>query len=145
MKAVKIKFLTKYNAILAALLSLLGFSSSCGIFPGTEYGTPHAKFIVNGNIVSATTNQAVQGIKVKMAYDSTTSSVNGIYSVKDGFGFPQSQTYTVTFRDIDGAANGQLQDLDTTIEFKDPKFTNGDGHWYEGETTKELDIKLKPK
>ncbi len=54
-------------------------------------------------------------------------------------------TFNIQYRDEDGAANGEYNDLDTIIEFKNPQFVNGDGSWYAGETSKEFDIKLTPK
>jgi hypothetical protein len=56
-----------------------------------------------------------------------------------------NQTYSVKFQDIKGEALRQYSDLDTTVEFKNPVFVKGDGHWYSGETEKDIDVKLKPK
>lgn len=45
------RILTTYNVLLSGLLALLGFASSCE--SRAEYGTPSAKFIVNGTVTSA--------------------------------------------------------------------------------------------
>jgi hypothetical protein len=88
-----------------------------------EYGTPSAKFIVKGKVESSVTNQPIQNIRV----------------------YPEAQTFPIRFHDIDGNLQGEFNNLDTVVEFKNPQFTNGDGHWYKGETSKEFNIQLKPK
>jgi putative lipoprotein (rSAM/lipoprotein system) len=151
MNIIKVRFLTGFNVILTALSALLGFATACERFPRMEYGTPHATFITKGRITSVQNNNPIPGIEVRMIADSNRiqidsikSGIDGLYSV-DGSLFPVSQILTMHFRDIDGIANGEFQDLDTVIEFKDPVFRDGDGHWYQGETEKELNVKLNPK
>jgi putative lipoprotein (rSAM/lipoprotein system) len=143
MKKVEMRFLKTYNIIIASLLALLGFASSC--ITRTEYGTPSAKFIVKGKVQSIGSNEAVENIRVIMKGDTANTDTEGKYQVIDNLGFPSSQTYSIQFQDIDEALNGEFENLDTIVEFKNPVFTNGDGDWYSGETSKELDIKLKPK
>jgi putative lipoprotein (rSAM/lipoprotein system) len=151
MKIIKLRFLTSYNVLITAVLALLGFATACERFPRMEYGTPHATFIAKGNITSAESNIPIPGIQVRMVADSNriqvdsiNSGSDGMYSV-DGFGSPMSQSFTLHFRDVDGTTNGEFQNLDTVVEFKDPIFIDGDGHWYQGETEQELNIKLNPK
>ena len=143
MKKVKIKFFKTSNAIIFGLLALLGFTTSCE--KKVEYGTPSAKFIVNGKVISSDSNEAINNIRVVMRGDTTKTDNEGKYQVVDKYGFPSDQTYDIQFQDIDGATNGDYQNLDTIIEFKDPQFINGDGNWYSGETSKELDIELNKK
>ncbi len=146
MSKAKITFLKTSNAILAGLIALLGFASSCEkINPKVEYGTPSAKFIVNGRVLSADSYKAIPNIRVVMRNDSTTTDSEGRYQVVDNFGFPTDQSYAIQFKDMDGAANGDYQNLDTVLEFKDPQFENGDGNWYSGESSKTLDIELNQK
>ena len=143
MKKVKIKFFKTSNAIIFGLLALLGFTTSCE--KKVEYGTPSAKFIVNGKVISSDSNEAINNIRVVMRGDTTKTDNEGKYQVVDKYGFPSDQTYDIQFQDIDGATNGDYQNLDTIIEFKNPQFINGDGNWYSGETSKELDIELNKK
>ena len=145
MKKVKNKFFKISNAIIAGMISMLGFASACDKDPKVEYGTPSAKFIVNGKVKSAASNEAIKNIKVVMQGNTATTDDEGKYQVVDGNGFPIDQVYSIQFQDIDGVQNGAYQDLDTIVEFKDSKFIKGDGKWYQGETSKELDIVLKPK
>jgi putative lipoprotein (rSAM/lipoprotein system) len=151
MKIIKHKFLSGYNVIITALMALLGFSTACEPLGGTEYGVPHARFIVKGKIVSSDGNIPVPGIKVRMQqdtniryYDSAFSETNGNYLV-DVQDFPESQTYKIEFIDTDGTANGEFQTLDTVVEFKEPTFTGGSGSWDQGETQKIFNVALKPK
>jgi putative lipoprotein (rSAM/lipoprotein system) len=143
MKKVEIRFLKTYNAIIAAALALMGFGYSC--ITRTEYGVPSAKFIVNGKVESIGSNEAVENIRVTLNSDTALTDASGNYKVEDRYGFPSDQTYNIKFQDIDGVLNGEFNDLDTTVEFKNPVFTNGNGDWYAGETSKEFDVKLDPK
>lgn len=141
--AMRIKILKTYNVLLVGLLAILGFTTACD--SKDEYGTPSAKFIVNGTVKSLENDQPIKNISVTIQGDTAYTDVNGAYQVVDKFGFPKDQTFNIEFSDIDGKANGEFNDLDTIVEFKDPKFTNGDGDWYSGETSKEFDVKLTPK
>jgi putative lipoprotein (rSAM/lipoprotein system) len=85
------------------------------------------------------------GIQVIMKNDTSFTDNEGKYEVVDEGAFPTNQTYTIQFRDIDNELNGSFIDRDTLVEFKNPEFSHGNGHWYEGETTKEFNIKLTPK
>lgn len=149
MKKLETRVLTIYGAIIAWVMAVLGFSCD-RVLPGrTEYGTPSAKFILKGKTYSKTTNTAIKGIKVvgksgNWGADSAITDATGNYQLEI-IAFPTSQTFNVQFKDVDGAANGEFSDLDTTVEFKDPKFINGDKHWYSGETSKDFDVKLDPK
>ena len=139
----RIKFLKTYNAIIVGLLAILGFVSSCD--SKDEYGTPSAKFIVNGKVTSSETEQAIENIRVVMQGDTTYTNSDGVYQVVDKWGFPTYQTYNIQFLDVDGEINNEFSDLDTIVEFKDPEFSGGDGDWYSGETSKDFDVKLTPK
>jgi putative lipoprotein (rSAM/lipoprotein system) len=149
MKSVKTSLLRKYNSLICIILSLLGFTTACSLIqteygtPATEYGTPHATFIVKGSVKSESASTSVQGIRVVMGSDSTYSDASGKYEVNVS-AFPEDQTFTLKFKDVDGSANGAFQNQETTVTFTDPTFTGGSG-WYEGETEKALDIKLKSK
>lgn len=146
MKNIKSNIFKKYNAIIAALIGLLGYScSDGGDDPVVEYGTPSAKFIVKGKVVSAETKKGIENIRVIMVNDTTFTDSEGKYQVVDEHGFPVSQKYTIKLQDIDGDLNGEFQDKESDVEFKDPKFTGGNGNWYSGETSKEFDIEMDNK
>ena len=142
MKKVIRRILKSYNLILASMLTVLGFSVSCEM--KAEYGVPSAKFIVNGNVQSSLDNTPVKNIRVIMQGDTTLTDDSGNFVVMDKYGFPTSQIFDIKFLDIDSTENGSFENKDTTVSFVNPKFTKGNGHWYEGETSKELNIKLKP-
>ncbi len=143
MNKVQINFLKAYSKLIAGLLTIMGYAMSCDSLD--EYGTPSAKFIVNGNVSSLETNLPIKNIRVIMQTDTAFTDAAGNYQVADKWGFPEDQSYAVRFQDIDLEANGSYHDLDTIVEFTDPKFTDGDGDWYSGETSKKLDVKLNPK
>ena len=141
MERIQIKCLKTYNAIIYAILSALGFSmSSCG----SEYGTPEATFVVQGKVTDSRTNQPIKDIQVEMVRNKVFTNADGKYEISINY-FPDDQTFPIRFQDVDGDLNGSYMDLDTIVEFKDPKFTGGDKKWYEGKTTKEFNIQLNPK
>lgn len=144
MKPFEQKFLSTYNLLLTALMSLLGFSNCEIIEPRVEYGTPSATFKVNGKVTDLLTSRAIQDIKVLMQGDSTQTDSEGRFSLSQ-VSFPADQSFVIQFKDIDGAANGgQFQPKDTLVEFKDSQFTGGDDSWYAGETSLELNLNLEP-
>ena len=108
------------------------------------YGTPSAKFIINGKVESLESDMPVRDIKVFITGDTSKTDANGNYTLATS-GFPHDQSINISFQDIDSTLNGEFEDLDTIAVFKDAKYTNGDNHWYRGETSKELNIKLKTK
>jgi putative lipoprotein (rSAM/lipoprotein system) len=146
MKKLGRKFILINNSIIAAFLTLLGFGTSCEKIGGggtqSMYGTPSAKFIIKGNVSSLESDKPVRDIKVFITGDTSKTDADGNYTLATG-GFPKDQSINISFQDIDSTLNGEFGNLDTTAVFKDPKYINGDGHWYRGETSKELNIKLK--
>lgn len=146
MKKAKNKFYKTSNAIIFGLLALLGFASSCEKNNiKAEYGTPSAKFIVNGKVESKETNSLIKSIRVIMNRDTSFTDSEGHYQVNEINGFPDNQTFQINFQDIDGTLNGDYKNLDTVVEFVNPQFVNGDGSWYAGETSKEFNVKLDKK
>ena len=137
-----------YYSVIAGILTLLGFATSCekigngGIV--CMYGTPSAKFIIKGKVSSLDSDKPVQDVKVFIAGDTSKTDAAGNYLLASS-GFPVDQSINISFQDIDSTLNGEFENLDTTAVFKDPEYINGDGHWYRGETSKVLNIKLKTK
>ncbi len=146
MKKAKNKFYKTSNVIIWGLMAFFGFASSCNKLPNfkTEYGTPHAKFIVNGKVAAIGTNTPIENIRVIMSRDTSFTDSQGKYQVSNT-DFPANQTFQINFKDVDSTANGDYKSLDTTVEFVDPKFTDGDGHWNAGETSEEFDVELDKK
>lgn len=143
----KIKLLNACNLIIAGLCALLGFAS-CTTFGADEYGTPSAKFIVNGKVLSKETQQPLKNVRVIMQEtinylpfnpDTTFTDDKGIYQlIRESF--PQEQTFLIQFQAVDN----NYTPLDTLVTFSNPEFTGGSGNWYAGETSKKVDVKLTP-
>jgi len=148
MKKARIKILTFYNFVIGALLSALGFLSSCeeviGPEPRAEYGAPYATFKVNGKIQSSQTDEPLPNIRVVMHYDTVYSNGQGIYETETQ-AFPDEQEFSIRFQDIDSTQNGSYATADTVVKFTNPDFTGNSGDWNAGETSKEFNIKLDPK
>jgi putative lipoprotein (rSAM/lipoprotein system) len=145
MRALAIPFLKRYNKFIIILLGILGFASACK--PETEadeYGCPYATFRVKGTIKDNTNNQAINNIRITMGYGTAVSDANGNFEVSD-VSYPLDTTYQIKLEDVDGVLNGEYSALDTTVSFKNAKYTHGDGGWYSGETSKQVEYKMKPK
>jgi putative lipoprotein (rSAM/lipoprotein system) len=139
------------NKSISYLISFLGIGSAV-IFngcmygsPAVEYGTPHAVFKVTGKVTSKA-GEDIQGIKVIVNSGGVTrTDGSGIYKT-DITDFPKDQEYSVQFMDDDGSMNGgEFVTLDTVVKFTDPKFEDGDGDWFRGFASKELNVKLERK
>lgn len=130
------------NKLILVFLALLGFSCSLdGPDPVAEYGMPSADFKAYGSIIDESTLNKLSNVEVAMQGDTVYSDENGNYEIKT-VNFPQSQMFTISFKDVDGSLNGVYLPKDTVVDFSDIDFTNGDGAWYSGEKTKEINIKL---
>ena len=63
MKKLKIKFLKKYSALIAAVVGLFS-SSSCSMVQPVEYGTPSARYVVDGKVTDNGTGKPIENIRV---------------------------------------------------------------------------------
>lgn len=98
--------------------SVFGFFSLSGmlfIFQAC-YGTPQdfgSDVLVQGHVVSAENNQAIDGIKVSVdgLPQYTTSAQDGSFNMY----CPRQASYSFVFTDIDGEANGVYVQKDTLI------------------------------
>lgn len=133
-----------YKKLFSFILSMLGIGatfSACEWNAPMEYGTPHARFKVNGKVTDKM-NKEIQGVKVIMQYDTVYTNNLGNYEINTS-DFPSSKNFPISFEDVDGSTNGLYVKMDTIVAFVDPEFINGDGHWYSGETSEEFNIQLK--
>lgn len=158
MKFIRLKTLRNYNLIITTLMAMLGFATACDIINSyDEYGCPNADFIVKGKVTSKITGESLTSIKVVLgdAYtsndkiyfygiDSLITDNQGNYEVQSSSTPSDTITYVIHFEDIDGTENGSFQSLDTSITVIDPQFIGGDGDWYQGKVTQELNIELTP-
>lgn len=149
MTPIKIRIFNSYNSFILLMLSLLGFSTSCeDDNKAMMYGVPIAGFKVIGKVESALDSKPIPDIIIEAREDYLKgigfSKPDGTYEAGIG-DYPGDHTYRLKFVDTDGALNGEYESLDTTVVFKDPKFTGGDGAWYRGIAEQELNVKLKPR
>ena len=157
----RVRFYHWYNAVLTALLSMLGYGCSSEEpmdMYGTpvEYGCPHADYIFKG-LVTDEAGTPIQGIKTSLkdfygetpqyvdTVDSILTDASGKYQV--GYDGMKSSRMKLVVEDIDGEANGgEFQndtldlDFDKTVQTKE-----GDGRWYGGVFEISQDVKLKKK
>ena len=170
MEKVKKLFLRKCNAVLAALLGVFGFSCSCdnGDNSYLMYGvpTPSAGFVIKGAVMNKIDNQPIEDIQVKIAVTFVNANdeeqtvylepkkqtdEEGSFKLrKQGIleNILQSDVFSaaVHFSDIDGEKNGLFENKVVGLNIEDFEETKPpSGHWFLGEFTKTLDVKLTPK
>ena len=153
----RVRFNRWYNAVLTALLGLLGFESCDPVdeygAPPVEYGTPYAHYEVKGQVTDEAGNP-IQGIQISanssvfdsQLYQSVTSDETGHYTLSERRLFV-SDDDRIEFKDVDGEANGGLF-RDTTLNMRDmpmEKTAKGDGHWDGGTYKVNGNVKLKKK
>ena len=148
----KVRFNRWYNAVLTALLGLLGFESCDSEGGGMEeYGCPYANYIVKG-VVTDEAGMPIKGIKVKAPYGSEMDSQYGQIVQTDTQGsfvlheFTSLRGNDIIFEDIDGEDNNGLFQSDTIYVESLPKTQLEKGsRWYQGKYEVTADIKLKRK
>ena len=152
----KVRFNRWYNAVLTALLSMLGFgcSSSEDQTYVPMYGAPADRFQIRGQVTDEA-GTPIQGIKMSLrqtfprseeyGVDSVQTDASGSYLLMDR-GFLLYETKLIA-EDVDGEANGgefQSDTLDIDLE-KGILIDEGDGYM-KGDTYESYqDIKLKKK
>ena len=159
MKKLNRSFLKKFNAVFVALLALFGFSTT---FVSCMYGSPHANFVIRGNVINEETGQAIPGVQVRIVqgenysrewfFDGKTDTTNigGNFRMFTSHGFYIQQAENIPleahFTDIDGVENGWFNDTVIVFNFQDAVRTRrASGQWFMGEFTKTLNVGLSPR
>ena len=76
------------------------------------------------------------------ARDTTRTDAEGAFLIETA-GFPTS-SFELIIEDTDGEANGgQFNNMSTLIQIDDSEYQEGDGRWYEGKVTRELEIHME--
>lgn len=149
----KVRITRWYNAVLTALLSMLGYGCSLDEpeMYGTplEYGVPRINYIVKG-VVTDEAGNPIQGIQTKFVgdlnyADPTKTDANGNYQIL-ATTYPSLNGCKLIVNDIDGEANGGEFLSDTIDVEKLPKneVEKGDG-WYQGRYESTANIQMKKK
>jgi putative lipoprotein (rSAM/lipoprotein system) len=169
MKKFNCKLIGRINWVLAGLISLLGFSSSCSSNPFddggvVEYGTPRADFIVSGKVTN-TNGQGLSGIRVVVPkvdhHQRATSSFipdQGVITqeVRDTFytqengdfnyyytGFPTNDSINIHMKFEDTAETVRFETDFAKVAFFQSDLNGGDGKWFYGRAEKKIDVKLR--
>lgn len=143
MQKLKLSASGVYLRMLSALLSLLGFATACSDTGCVEYGSPHATFVVKGQITNRTSKAPIPDLKVVVGYDTLYTDETGRYEARNTAP-PMDMDFPFTIQDMDGVEHSTFVQKDTLISFTDPAFENPDGNWFFGTATKEVNIKLDP-
>jgi len=155
----KLKIYHWYNALLSALLTMLGYgcTSENGMdMYGTpvEYGAPNVNYVFKGQVTDEA-GKPVEGIKTSLkriypgyyegTIDSTLTDTSGQYQVE--FNGLIGNEDKLIVEDIDGEANGGefLSDTINVVNLDEEQVEPGDGRWYRGKYEIKADIKLKKK
>jgi putative lipoprotein (rSAM/lipoprotein system) len=169
MGKIGIGFIRGTNGIIAALLTLLGFSSCEKMVeeygaPYVEYGTPYAKYAVSGKI---TDNQGNNLQKIRVVIPDVIHCTparpgfipdnpemkevikDTLYTKTDGSfeyeydGFP-SDTVKINLKFEDASEESVYETDSTTVKFLRSDL-NGGKSWNAGKAKKEITVKLNKK
>ena len=159
----KVRFYHWYNAVLSALLTLLGFGSCTNTSEEeygspVEYGTPYSDYIVKGDVTDEAGNPLADikaSIKSIEEYPEFAPYAYGLDStVTDELGkflmetraFISRSNLKLIIEDTDGPAGGG-EFLSDTLAMDDlPKQQMEQGqHWSNGKYELKADIKMKKK
>src|SRR5674476_999461 len=105
MKKINTNFLKLYGRLLTGLLFILGIATSCEKVapeyggPVAMYGVIMARYKINGNIKSDSTQNNIPQILVSSQLDSAYSDANGNYQLQIN-DTPGDRTFTLHFKDI---------------------------------------------
>ena len=134
------------NRILAAVISLLGFSACDNGGMMLMYGTPTFDYQADGRVVDEDGNP-IEGIRVKVTLgnewstkiDGTQVEGGVVHSGKDGLfttkKFENIEIYSLTAIDVDGEENGgEFETQEIRVDTLKPTKEKGDrkGDWYFG-------------
>lgn len=149
-----------YRLLILTLIVTMALASSCA--QEETAGRHSAKFIFRGTVLSANDSLPLKGVHVKMMSDTTgmdstmianlpiykdsaITDQNGNFEVVDLLGIPAEISYELAFIDTGKTLKNSAERIDTSVTytFLNPEFTNGDGHWYTGETFQTDTFRLK--
>ena len=132
--------------LLAAMAGVLGVNYGCDSYEfQAEYGCPSADFDISGQVTDKNGNP-VEGIEVNpRRYNLLdTTDADGYYHLPKHNAFPDQQI-SIAFRDVDSNEHGAYRDTTVVVPVEHNEYRGGDGHWYEGTLTKEVNVTLEPK
>lgn len=157
----KVRFNRWYNAVLTALLSILGFS--CSVDEPDEYGTilmeygvPYADYLIKGSVTNEA-GQPVRGIKTSLksvfdnenehyvlGLDSFETDYSGYYQLK--YVGTKDRSLKLIVEDVDGEAHGGEFLSDTLdIDYENAVKMKEGSNWYEGAYNITQHVTLKKK
>ena len=148
----KAKLLTRINALIATLVSLLGFTSCGNLFlkygaPVVEYGTPFASWDVSGKVSDEENNPIenaqviVRSPKAGQIRDTLYSDEEGLYRGSYEGVFPYSKdSIDIVVRDTAGVyASDSVR---VAVEYDKSEVADGDS-WNGGTAYIQQDFQLK--
>ena len=144
----RLRYLKLKHWFIALAAAALGMNVSCEM--PCEYGTPEATYHVKGS-VTAPAGTPVAGIEVSQNWATESSYRQPCDTTDEQGNFNMTfhkvclDAIRLTFSDIDSAENGSYSDTSLSIPTCDIPLSGGDGHWYMGEGTVDVNITLTPK
>ncbi|MDR0977288.1 MAG: radical SAM-associated putative lipoprotein [Prevotellaceae bacterium] len=138
-------WLTAVNRLLLGVLTVLGFTQCDGI-GRVEYGTPTCDFKVKGKVQNEQ-EEVISNARVitRMLYDGKVVD----YPPSDTLDVKADGTYEANYKGMLSAFKFRVVCQDPSGTYKadstevEVEPTGGDGHWYQGSDTKEVDFTLK--
>lgn len=118
MKNIQNQFNLSKKRIIKSIFGLFSLSTMLFVFQAC-YGTPQdfgQDILLEGKVLSASSQEAIEGVEVRIhdLPQYTTTDAEGHFSIF----CPRLDLYKMQFKDVDGEANGQFSDLDSTISIQ---------------------------
>ncbi len=145
-----------YSRLVIVSVSFIGLLTGCEIIGGgfvAMYGMPIASYKINGNIVDATSKQAIPNIQIStlmlqgtdtesgFSLDTIYSDINGKFVI-EWKEVSIDLTFVLKTKDIDGQENGLYLEQEISIPFSESDLSGGDGSWDQGSAEKSITIEI---
>ena len=142
----KAKLLTGINAVIAALLGMLGITGceNKGDDNLCMYGVPTATLDLSGAVTDEE-HQSLENIRVAVHVDGSQPFRDTLYTTEDGMFtreydfFPGIEYVDIIVEDTTGVYEKD------SVRVTNLKFEGGDGNWNQGTATVQHDFELKKK
>jgi len=150
----------RISQLFVILLFCFGLVGACKKDEEKEIEPPTAYYVVKGEVKSAADNKLIPEIIAEMRHVKVTENGDSIFSlvatshakywsgeyyIYEMYTKQEDRTYLISFRDTDGALNGEFESLDTLVVFQNPVFEGADGSSYLGSVYRTINVKMNPK
>lgn len=127
--------------LLSAISPVLGVLAGCRGYVAEMYGVPSADYEVKGCVTSPD-GAPIPGIGVSTKHVKDTTDQQGRYHLR--WQDYETNSISIIYQDIDRNENGLYRDTVVSEQLRNSDFRGGDGEWYIGTASKNIDVTLQP-